>query len=81
MQIRPIRSEADHDAALREIEQLWGAREGTPKSDRLEVLTTLVEAYERDQYPIDPPDRRPCSGLRGVEGRPCVVSDYDPPSA
>jgi HTH-type transcriptional regulator/antitoxin HigA len=58
MQIKPIRNEADHDTALREIEQLWGAKQGTPKSDRLEVLTTLIEAYERAHYPIDPPDPR-----------------------
>jgi HTH-type transcriptional regulator / antitoxin HigA len=58
MQIKPIRTEADHEAALREIERLWGAKEGTPKSDRLEVLTTLVEAYESTHYPIDQPDPR-----------------------
>jgi len=41
---------------LREIERLWGARERTPEGDRLEVLMTLVDAYERLHYPIDPPD-------------------------
>jgi len=40
--------------ALREIERLWGAAEGTPAGDRLDVLTTLVEAYEQAHFPIDP---------------------------
>ena len=56
MKIRPIRTEADHDEALREIERLWGAAAGTPAGDRLEVLITLAEAYERVHHPIDPPD-------------------------
>ncbi len=56
MEIKPIRNDADHDAALREIERLWGAKEGTPEADRLEVLTTLVEAYEDKHFPMDAPD-------------------------
>jgi HTH-type transcriptional regulator / antitoxin HigA len=56
MEIKPIKNEKDHAAALREIEQLWGADEGTPSGDRREVLVTLVEAYERVQFPIDAPD-------------------------
>lgn len=56
MDIRPLRTEADYDAALREIENLWGAPYGSPEGDRLEVLVTLVEAYEQKHYPIDPPD-------------------------
>lgn len=46
MDIRPIRNDEDHAAALREIEQLWGAETGTAEGDRLDVLVTLVEAYE-----------------------------------
>jgi HTH-type transcriptional regulator/antitoxin HigA len=56
MRLKPIKTEADHDAALREIELLWGAEEGTPNGDRLDVLTTLVEAYEEAHFPIDMPD-------------------------
>jgi HTH-type transcriptional regulator/antitoxin HigA len=56
MEIKPIRSEEDHDAALREIEALWGAEPGTPEGDRLDVLVTLAEAWEREHHPIDPPD-------------------------
>jgi HTH-type transcriptional regulator / antitoxin HigA len=55
MLIKPIKSEADHAAALREIERLWGADEGTAGGDRLEVLTTLVEAYEQAHFPIARP--------------------------
>ena len=54
--MKPIRTEADHKAALREIECLWGAKEGTPEGDRLDILATLVEAYEEAHFPIDFPD-------------------------
>ena len=53
MDIRPIRNDEDHAAALREIEQLWGAEEGTAEGDRLDVLVTLVEAYENSRWPIE----------------------------
>ncbi|MEA3017588.1 MAG: HTH-type transcriptional regulator / antitoxin HigA, partial [Sphingomonadales bacterium] len=43
----------DHRAALREVETLWGAAEGTPEGDRLEVLATLVEAYEERRWPVE----------------------------
>lgn len=56
MEIKPIRNERDHQRALGEIERLWDAPTGTPKGDRLEVLVTLVEAYERVHFPLDPPD-------------------------
>ena len=56
MKVKPIRTDADHEAALKEIERVWGATEGTPEGDRLEILVTLVDAYERERYPIDMPD-------------------------
>ena len=56
MEIRPIKTEADYEAALAEIETLFEAELGTPESDRLEVLTTLVEAYEEAHYAIPSPD-------------------------
>ena len=56
MVIKPIKTDADHTAALREIERLWGAGEGTANGDRLDVLTTLVEAYEQAHFPILAPD-------------------------
>jgi HTH-type transcriptional regulator/antitoxin HigA len=56
MEIKPIRTTADYERTLREIERLWGSAERTPQGDRLDVLATLVEAYERKHFPIDPPD-------------------------
>ena len=54
--LKPIRTEADYEAALVVIERLWGARTGTPQGDRLDILATLVDAYENEHYPMDPPD-------------------------
>lgn len=54
--VRPIRSAADHRAALAEIERLMRARKGTPDGDRLDVLATLVEAWEARHVPIASPD-------------------------
>jgi HTH-type transcriptional regulator/antitoxin HigA len=52
MEIRPIKSDEDHRAALEEIERLWGAAEGTPEGDRLDVLATLIDAYENKRWPV-----------------------------
>ncbi len=54
--IKPIRSEKDYKAALAEVEKLWGSPSGTAKGDRLDVLATLIDAWEAKNYPIDPPD-------------------------
>lgn len=56
MDIRPVKTEADYQAALAEIERLFDAAPGTSEGDRLEVLTTLVEAYEQRHYRIPAPD-------------------------
>src|ERR1700677_3625767 len=56
MRMKPIKTEADHVDALEEIEGLWGADEGTAEGDRLDILTTLVEAYEEAHFPLDMPD-------------------------
>ena len=56
MDIKPIKTESDHEAALREIERLWGAIYGSPEGDKLDVLVTLVEVYEETHYPIPLPD-------------------------
>lgn len=53
MDIRPIRTEDDHRAALKQIEACWDAAEGTEDGDRLDVLLALVEAYEEKHWPID----------------------------
>jgi HTH-type transcriptional regulator/antitoxin HigA len=54
--VKPIRTEADYEAALAEVERLWGAKAGTPKGDRLDVLATLIDVYENQHFPMDPPD-------------------------
>jgi len=56
MDIRPIKNEKDHEAALKEVEILWESQPGTPEGDRLEILTTLIEAYEAQTHPFDLPD-------------------------
>ncbi len=56
MQLKPIKTDADHELALKEIERLWGAAEGTADGDRLEILVTLAEAYEQAHFPMDMPD-------------------------
>jgi HTH-type transcriptional regulator / antitoxin HigA len=55
MEIRPIRTKADHRAALREAERLWDAAPGTPSGDRADVLVTLIEDYESHHHPIPAP--------------------------
>ena len=54
--LKPIRSAADHKRALAEVARLWGARSGTPEGDRHDILATLIDAYEAEHYPMDPPD-------------------------
>lgn len=55
-ELKPIRTEADYTAALEEIESLWGAPVGSAKGDRLDILATLVDAYEAKAFPMDTPD-------------------------
>lgn len=63
MDIKPIRTTADHAAALAEIERLWDkARPGTAEGEKFEVLSTLVDAYEREHIPIPTPD--PIAAIR-----------------
>src|SRR5688500_13782191 len=56
MQIKPIRTKADYRAALKEIEGLMSAEADSPEGERLEVLATLVEAYEKKHFRMDMPD-------------------------
>ncbi len=77
MEIRPIKTRADHRAALKAIERLLEARPGTPAGDRLEVLTTLVERYESQHVPIEPPD--PIDALLyHMESRGLTRRDLEP---
>jgi HTH-type transcriptional regulator / antitoxin HigA len=55
-EMKPIRTEADYEAALEEVAALWGAAGDTPKGDRLDVLATLIDVYEAKHHAMDPPD-------------------------
>lgn len=56
MTIRPIRTKADYRRALKEVERLWDTDPGTAKGDRVEILVTLIEAYEAKHFEIPAPD-------------------------
>ena len=56
MKIQPVRTEAEHDVELARISRLMGAKAGTEESDELEILVTLVDAYETKHFPMDTPD-------------------------
>lgn len=75
--VRPIRTEADYQEALQEIDQLFDAEPDTPEDARLEVLLTLVEAYEERRYPIDMPD--PIAMIEHVmEAQALTRADLEP---
>jgi HTH-type transcriptional regulator/antitoxin HigA len=88
--VKPIRTEQDYEDALAEIGKLWGAASGTPEGDKLDVIATLVDAYESQRYPMDPPDpieaikfrmeqqglkRKDLESLIGTRGRIAEVLD------
>jgi len=56
MNIKPIKNGRDYERALRRVEALWEATEGSRESDELDILATLIESYEREHFPVDPPD-------------------------
>ena len=56
MNIKPIRTKADYRAALKDVEALMGAKANTADGERLDVLVTLIEAYERKHFPLELPD-------------------------
>ncbi len=77
MELKPIRNKKEHQAALKEIEALWNARDGSAESDRLEVLALLVERYEQEHFPIPDPD--PIDFMLYVmESRGLVRKDLEP---
>ena len=77
MDIKPIKTKADYQAALKEIETLMDAKSRTPKGDRLEVLVTLVEVYEAKHYPLDLPD--PVEAIKyAMESKGLTVKDLEP---
>jgi len=77
MDIRPIKTEADYRATLKEIDSLMRAESGTPEGERLDLLVTLVEAYERKHYPLDLPD--PIEAIKfAMDQRGLTVKDLEP---
>lgn len=77
MNIKPIKTRADHCTALKEIETLMMAKLNTPEGERLDVLVTLVEAYERKHYAIELPD--PVEAIKfAMEQRGLSVKDLVP---
>ena len=77
MNIKPIRTKRDYEAALRAIEPLMSAKRNTPEGDTLDVLVTLVEAYESKHFPLDLPD--PVEAIKFVmEQRNLTVKDLVP---
>jgi HTH-type transcriptional regulator/antitoxin HigA len=75
--LKPIRTEADYEQALAEVERLWGAKSGTPDGDRLDILATLIDAYETEHEPMDPPD--PIEAIRfRMEQQGLTRKDLEP---
>lgn len=74
MKIKPLKTNKDYKSALEQVQHLWNAEPNTPEGDNLDVLITLIEAYEEQHFPIDPPDpvdaikfRMEQQGLRRVD--------------
>jgi len=77
MDIKPIKNECDYEAALKKIEMLFDAQPDTPEGDHLEVLTTLVEAYEQKHFSIPAPD--PVEAIKYfMESRGLTRHDLEP---
>lgn len=77
VELKPIRTEADYEAALEEVGRLWGAGSGSAEGDRLDVLATLIDVYEAQHYPMDPPD--PIEAIRfRMEQQGLTRKDLEP---
>ena len=77
MEIRPIKTEEDYQATLKEVERLFDAAPDTPEGDRLDVLTTLLEAYEKNHFAIPSPD--PVEALQyWMESRGITRQELEP---
>lgn len=77
MDIKPIKTKADYRAALKEIETLMTAASNTPEGEKLDVLVTLVEAYEAKHYPLDLPD--PVAAIKfEMEQKGLTIKDLEP---
>jgi HTH-type transcriptional regulator/antitoxin HigA len=77
MDIKPIKTEQDYRATLQEIESLMNAEPGSPEGERLDILVTLLEAYEQKHFPMDLPD--PVEAIKFViDQRGLTVKDLEP---
>jgi HTH-type transcriptional regulator/antitoxin HigA len=77
MDIKPIKTDADYQAALKEIESLMMAEPDSPEGEKLDVLVTLIEAYEAKHFPMDLPD--PVAAIKfEMERKGLTVKDLEP---
>ncbi|MDP3281365.1 MAG: transcriptional regulator [Nitrosomonas sp.] len=77
MNIKPIKTDADYRAALKEVETLMMAEPNTPEGEKLDVLVTLIEAYERKHFPLELPD--PVEAIKfEMEQKGLSVKDLEP---
>lgn len=77
MDIKPVRSKRDYSEALKSVEGLMNAKAGTPEGDMLDVLVTLIQAYEAKHFPMLPPD--PVESIKFMmEQRGLTVHDLTP---
>ena len=77
MEVKPVKTDADYRAALQEIETLMMARPDSPEGEKLDILATLVEAYERKHYPLELPD--PVAAIRfEMEQKGLTAKDLEP---
>jgi HTH-type transcriptional regulator/antitoxin HigA len=77
MNIKPIKTDADYRAALKEVESLMTAEPNTPEGEKLDILVTLIEAYERKHFPLDLPD--PVEAIKfEMEQKGLTVKDLEP---
>ena len=77
MDIKPIKTEADYRVALKEVESLMTAEPNTPEGEKLDILVTLIEAYEHKHFPLDLPD--PVEAIKfEMEHRGLTIKDLEP---
>lgn len=77
MNIKPIKTDADYRAALKEVESLMTAEPNTPEGEKLDILVTLIEAYERTHFPLDLPD--PVEAIKfEMEQKGLTIKDLEP---
>ena len=77
MDIKPIKTDADYRTALKELESLMMAEPNTPEGEKLDILVTLIEAYERKHFPLDLPD--PVEAIKfEMEQKRVTIKDLEP---